>query len=60
MNNESSAYILQVAAFEKMNIRREKLRPIYTPLIGFSRECLIPLGSINLPTTIKKTTLSSY
>lgn len=60
MGNESSADILHVAAFEKMNINREKLRPIYAPLIGFNRECLIPLGSINLPTTVKKTTSLSY
>ena len=35
-----------------MNIGREKLKQIRTPLINFSWECLIPLGSINLLVTI--------
>ena len=52
MNNRSSTDILYAGAFDKMNIGREKLRQIRTPLIGFGGECLIPLSSIDLPVTI--------
>lgn len=37
-DNESSAIILYVAAFEKMNIGGEKLRLIHNLLIGFGGE----------------------
>lgn len=37
-----------------MEIRREKLKLTHTPLIGFGRECLIPLGSIKLLVTIRE------
>ena len=49
IDNRSSEDILYAVAFDKMEIRREKLKPIRTPLIGFGGECLIPLGSIELP-----------
>lgn len=52
VDNRSSTYILYAATFDKMTIRREKLRLIHTPLIGFGRECLIPLGNIDLLVTI--------
>lgn len=52
IDNKSSADILYAAAFDKMDIGREKLKPICTPLIGFGGECLTPLGSIELPMTM--------
>ena len=52
VDNESSTDILSVATFDKMNIGREKLMQICTPLIGFGEECFIHLGSIDLPVTI--------
>ena len=52
VDNGSLADILYAATFNKMNIIREKLKQIHTPLIGFRMECLIPLGSIDLPVTI--------
>ena len=54
INNRSSVDILYAAAFGKMEIRREKLKPIRTPLIGFRGECLIPLGSIELPVIMEE------
>ena len=52
IDNESSVDILYATAFDKMDIGREKLKPICTPLIGFGGECLTPLGSIELPMTM--------
>lgn len=49
IDNGSSTNILYAAALDKMEIGREKLKPIRTPLIGFGGECLNPLGSIELP-----------
>lgn len=47
IDNGSSTNILYVVAFDKIEIGREKLKPIRTPLISFGGECLIPLGSIS-------------
>ena len=52
VDNGSSADILYAAAFNKMNIRNEKLKRICTLLIDFGGECLIPLGNTDLPVTI--------
>ena len=52
LDNRSSTDILYAAAFDKMNIEREKLKQIRTSLMGFGGECLIPLGSIDLLVTI--------
>ncbi|KAK9187790.1 hypothetical protein WN944_019189 [Citrus x changshan-huyou] len=54
IDNRSSADILYAAAFDKMKIGREKLKPICTPLISFGGEFFIPLGSLELSVTMKE------
>ena len=52
IDNESSTDIIFALAFDKMGIRREKLEPVSTHLRGFSREKVLPLGSIQLVLTL--------
>ena len=52
VDNESSADIIFASAFDKTNIRREKLEPASTHLRGFSGEKVLPLGSIQLVLTL--------
>ena len=41
-----------MSAFDKMDIRREKLEPVSTHLRGFSGEKVLPLGSVQLVLTL--------
>jgi hypothetical protein len=47
----SSADILYRLAFEQMKIDRNKVIPVRHSLVGFTREQVLPLGSIELPVT---------
>ena len=51
MDNDSSADILFTEVYDKLNLGRERLQPIKSPLIGFLRKKVYPLGSITLPVT---------
>ena len=52
IDNGSSVDIIFASAFDKTGIRREKLKPINAYLRGFSRERVLPLGSIQLVLTL--------
>ncbi|XP_057502674.1 uncharacterized protein LOC130786378 [Actinidia eriantha] len=53
VNNESSADILFVLAFDKMKIERDKLHHCHTPLVQFGANMTYPLGWIKLPVTLE-------
>ena len=52
VDNGSLTDILYYPAFQQMRIGRERLIPADTPLVGFGRTKVIPVGSITLPVTI--------
>ena len=52
VDNENSTDIIFASAFDRMGIGREKLEPVSTHLRGFSREKVLPLGSIQLVLTL--------
>ncbi|GAV66885.1 hypothetical protein CFOL_v3_10395, partial [Cephalotus follicularis] len=48
MDSGSSADILYKHAFDQLRIPADQLKPVKTPLVGFTGETIHPLGSINL------------
>ncbi|GAV56719.1 LOW QUALITY PROTEIN: hypothetical protein CFOL_v3_00261, partial [Cephalotus follicularis] len=48
IDSGSSADILYKHAFDQLRIPADQLKPIKTPLVGFTGETIHPLGSINL------------
>ncbi|GAV58421.1 LOW QUALITY PROTEIN: hypothetical protein CFOL_v3_01955, partial [Cephalotus follicularis] len=48
IDSGSSADILYKHAFDQLSIPADQLRPVKTPLVGFTGETIHPLGSINL------------
>ena len=52
VDNGNSTDIIFTSDFDKMDIGREKLEPVNAHLRGFSREKVLPLGSIQLVLTL--------
>ena len=52
IDNGSSTDIIFTSAFDKIGIGRENLKPVNTHLRGFSREKVLPMGSIQLVLTL--------
>ena len=48
VDNGSSADILYYPAFQQMNLGREQLRPVHSPLVGFGGMKMQPIGTISL------------
>ncbi|GAV71587.1 hypothetical protein CFOL_v3_15077, partial [Cephalotus follicularis] len=48
IDSGSSADILYKHAFDQLRILADQLKPVKTPLVGFTGETIHPLGSINL------------
>ncbi|GAV72816.1 LOW QUALITY PROTEIN: hypothetical protein CFOL_v3_16304, partial [Cephalotus follicularis] len=48
LDSGSSADILYKHAFDQLRIPADQLKPLKTPLVGFTGETIHPLGSINL------------
>ena len=52
IDNGSSAVIIFASAFDKLGIGREKLESVNAHLLGFSKEKVLPLGSVQLVLTL--------
>jgi hypothetical protein len=49
VDNGSLADILYWLAFQQMGIKRDRIKPFGSPLVGFGREQVQPIGIIPLP-----------
>ena len=52
VDNGSSTDILYYLAFQQMELRRNQLRPVYSPLVGFGGMKVQLMGTITLPVVV--------
>ena len=52
VDNGSSANILYYPAFQQMNLGRDQLCPVHSPLFGFGEMKVQPVGTITLPVVV--------
>ena len=52
VDNRSLADILYYPAFQQMRLGRNQYRPVCSPLIGFGRMKVQPVGTITLPVVV--------
>ncbi|GAV60457.1 hypothetical protein CFOL_v3_03987, partial [Cephalotus follicularis] len=52
IDSGSSVDILYKHVFDQLRIPADQLRPVKTPLMGFAREMVHPLGSIDLSVVV--------
>ncbi|GAV80416.1 LOW QUALITY PROTEIN: hypothetical protein CFOL_v3_23877, partial [Cephalotus follicularis] len=52
IDSGSSADILYKHSFDQLRIPADQLKPVKTPLVGFTGETIHPLGSINLSVVV--------
>ena len=52
VDNGSSADILYYPTFQQMNLGRDQLRPVHSPLVGFGGMKVQPVGTIMLPVVV--------
>ena len=52
VDNGSSTDILYYLAFQQMELRRDQLRPVYSPLVGFGGTKVQLMGTITLPIVV--------
>ena len=52
VDNGSSTDILYYLGFQQMRLRRDQLRPINSPLVGFGELKVQPVGIVTLPVVI--------
>ena len=49
VDNGSLADILYYIAFQQIRLRRDQLRPVNSPLVGFGEMKVQPVGTVTLP-----------
>ena len=52
VDNGSSTNILYYPTFQQMNLERDQLRPVHSPLVGFDGMKVQPVGTITLPVVV--------
>ena len=52
IDNESSADILYLPAYQQMKLNKDRLRPMDAPLVGFTGDRVCPVSIITLPIMI--------
>ena len=52
VDNWSSTDNLYYPAFQQMNLRRDQLRTVHSPLVGFDGMKVQPVGTIMLPVVV--------